>query len=71
MCRVYNKSRCEIVPAKFYYCPRCKGFGSNFHDAKDDKNCFICNGEGSVWVAEDGSGWTRSKYLKLDKSTLY
>lgn len=69
MSRVYNKSRCEIEPAKIEICPRCKGFGAvAFHD---NDGCTLCNRGGYVWEAKSGSGWTRAKYARLENSKLW
>jgi DnaJ-class molecular chaperone len=66
--KVYNHSRQLVEKAKDEKCPRCKGFGATSHD-QDGKNCYLCHGNGHLWVAE--SGWTRAKYAKMEDSQLF
>jgi len=65
---VDNKSEEKYEPGELKKCPRCKGFGSN---SGDEGACYICKGQGTVWLSKTGSGWTRAKWVRIDDSQLY
>lgn len=67
--KVYNRSKEHTEPAEWKRCPRCSGFGSVCTDKK--AHCCLCQGNGYLWIATSGSGWTRTKYARLDNSRLY
>lgn len=66
--RVLDKSNDRIVQAKQIKCPRCKGDGNTFMDARNDVVCSMCNGKGRVWHA---GAFYRRLHQKLEDSFQY
>lgn len=67
---VYNKSKERFETAKKGKCPRCKGFGGVFGE-DDDGKCYLCRGEGELWISTLGTGWTRADHQRASESRLY
>lgn len=66
---VYNQDKMRMEKATKVQCPACRGFGATFPEARADKKCYLCGGEGSIWMAL--SGWTRRIYERIRYSRLY